>query len=216
MFRIVTLPLLLVTSLAQAEVQLVLDGDVKLHVVNGEAWSGPGIFDERDPIVLADGVTQLVVNVVAELGRSRTDTVIERSEAFVLRFQAEDTTLELGVPEIRSRDELRAFNEKPSWSLRDQQGNAVDFQWAVLEKSGFQLVRDYEKEIDKFNRNSDSAAAIKTRKPLDISYPSPPPSISDGDVAEDQTVVRQMLRYWYSKADKNTKSEMKRWIQSGE
>ncbi len=215
-FRTVTLPLLLTATLAQAELQLVLDGDVTLHVINGEAWSSPGIFDERDPIVLANGVNQIVVNALAELGRKRDDSVIERSEIFVLRFQAEDTTLELSTPEIRSRNELREFNEAPSWLLRDQQGNAVDFQWAVLEKSGFQLVRNYEKEVDTFNRNSHSEAAIKVPRQPDIYYSSSPQTTPDGDVAEDQQVVRQMLRYWYSKADKNTKSEIKRWIQSGE
>lgn len=215
-FRILTLPFLLTATLAQAELQLVLDDDVTLHVVNGEAWSGPGIFDARDPIVLANGVNQIVVNVVAELGRKRDDSVIERSETFVLRFHAEDTTLELTAPEIRSRSELREFNEAPSWLLRDQQGSAVDFQWAVLEKSGFQLVRDYEKEVDKFNRESHSEAAIKAPKQPDISYSYPPQTMPDGDIAEDQQVVRQMLRYWYSRADKNTKSEIKRWIQSGE
>lgn len=215
-FRIITLPLLLTATLAQAELQLVLGDDVTLHVINGEAWSGPGLFDARDPIMLANGVNQIVVNVVAELGRRRDDSVIERSEAFVLRFQEENTTLELSAPEIRSRSELAEFNEAPSWRLRDQQGNAVDFQWAVLEKSGFQLVRDYEKEVDKFNRNSHSEAAVQALKQPDTDYSSSPQTIPASDVAEDQQVVRQMLRYWYSKADKNTKSEMKRWIQSGE
>lgn len=214
--RLFIIPTLLVAVTAQAEVRLQLGEGVNLHAVNGEAWAGPGVLDAMSPITLDDGTNQLVVELRTELGRNRHDSVIESSDSFVLLFRAEDQDLVLSAPDIESRNELEAFNTNPEWQLKDRQGNDISFELAVLEKTGFQLVRDYEDEIAEFNRTGNSEAALMHRPDSRASFSTSPQSMPDGDVTEDQDVVRQMLRYWYLKADENTKSEMKRWIHSGE
>lgn len=214
--RLFIIPTLLVAVTAQAEVHLQLGEGVNLHAINGEAWDGPGVLDAKSPIALDDGTNQLVVELRAELGRNRHDSVIESSDSFVLLFRAEDQDLVLSAPDIESRNELEDFNTNPQWQLKDRQSNDISFELAVLEKTGFQLVRDYEDEIADFNRAGNSEAALMYRPDSRASFSTSPQSMPDGDVTEDQDVVRQMLRYWYLKADENTKSEMKRWIHSGE
>jgi uncharacterized protein YccT (UPF0319 family) len=207
---------LLVISPVHAEVRLELGDGVNLHAIDGKAWSAPGVFDARSPITLEDGTHQLVLELKSELGRNRDDSVIESSDSFVLLFRAEDQDLVLSAPSIGTRNELEEFNDYPEWQLRDRQGNDVSFKIDVLEKTGFQLVRDYEDEIADFNRTGNSEAALMPSPDVRTPLLSSPKSMSAGDVSENQEVVRQMLRYWYLKADENTKSEMKRWINSGE
>jgi uncharacterized protein YccT (UPF0319 family) len=87
-----------------------------------------------------------------------------------------------------------------------------------LEKEGFQVFRDYPKELEAFNRTS-SPAAIRMQLPgladadtdNDTAGHSPK---AGGQGAQDQETVRQMLRYWYVQADKQTRKEWKNWIQS--
>ena len=86
----------------------------------------------------------------------------------------------------------------------------------VLEKEGFQVFRDYPGELEAFNRNS-SPAAIRMQLPglADADTDTAGPSPKAGDQgAPDQETVRQMLRYWYLQADKQTRKEWKNWIQS--
>jgi len=207
---------MLVIAPVHADVSLQLGDGVNLHALNGEAWSGQGVLDSRSPITLENGTHQIVVDLTAELGRSRDDSVIESSDSFVLLFQASDRQLVLSAPGVESRSELEDFNNEPVWQLNDQEGNSVSFRMDVLKKTGFQLVRDYEEEVADFNRDGTSEAALMPHQNNRESFSVSPRSMPASDVAEDQEVVGQMLRYWYLKADDKTKSEMKRWINSGE
>lgn len=216
---LMVIPFALLMSTAQADVRLQLGNGVNLHAIDGEAWEGPGMFESKSPIILENGTHQIVVDVTAELGRNRDDSVIESSDSFVLLFQADNRELMLSVPEIESRSQLEDFNDEPSWNLRDAEGKRIDFKRDVLKKTGFQLVRDYEAELAEFNREGISEAALMSRRDARGSFAPSSPSMSASEVAEGQEgqeVVRQMLRYWYLKADENTKSEMKHWINSGE
>lgn len=215
LFIPVLIAALTIPAHGQAEVILRLGEGVSLHAVNGNAYSDKGFLSGEPGVALDDGVHQIVVDYQAEIGRNRDDSVIERSDAFVILFEAEDKDLVLSAPAVSTQRELDAFNEGADWQMKDKDGNSHEFRLDVLEKEGFQLVRDYERELAEFN-STGSPAALKTKR----SGPEPAglntESIPSGDTASDQQMVRQMLRYWYLKADENTKSEMKRWIRSGE
>lgn len=203
-----------VSSHIQAEVTLRLGEGVRVHAVDGKAYSDQGLFSGNAELSLDDGVHQVVVDYQAEIGRGNDDSVIDHSHAFVILFRAENETLTLSAPAVSTRRELTSFNDNPEWVFHDNTGKHHDFHLDVLNISGFQLVRDYEEEITEFN-NSQSKAALPGVSSAAFKTDDVNESLPPEQSADDQVIVRQMLRYWYLKADEQTKSEMKRWINSG-
>ncbi|WP_223268815.1 YccT family protein [Marinobacter nauticus] len=187
---------------ALAEVQLTLGACVNVQAVqDSEQTAGSG-----QSLTLADGTQQLVVECTTEIGR---EEVLETSDAFVVRFEAADTALALSAPEIESRNQMDAFNQQGNWQLTDRQGREVAFTADVLEKEGFQLVRDYARELAAYNRSGAKAAVaapglITNQDGL----------LLDSHVDPDQEMVSRMLRYWYLKADEQTRKEWDSWVDS--
>ena len=187
---------------ALAEVQLTLGACVNVQAVqDSEQTAGSG-----QSLTLADGTQQLVVECTTEIGR---EEVLETSDAFVVRFEAADTALALSAPEIESRNQMDAFNQQGNWQLTDRQGREVAFTADVLEKEGFQLVRDYARELAAYNRSGAEAAVaapglITNQDGL----------LLDSHVDPDQEMVSRMLRYWYLKADEQTRKEWDSWVDS--
>ena len=187
---------------ALAEVQLTLGACVNVQAVqDSEQTAGSG-----QSLTLADGTQQLVVECTTEIGR---EEVLETSDAFVVRFEAADTALALSAPEIESRNQMDAFNQQGNWQLTDRQGREVAFTADVLEKEGFQLVRDYARELAAYNHSGAEAAVaapglITNQDGL----------LLDSHVDPDQEMVSRMLRYWYLKADEQTRKEWDSWVDS--
>ena len=205
---------LLLSLPASAEVALTLGTCLQAHVVNGEERAaGAG-----DTLSMANGTQQLVVDCTANLGRSDDDTFPETSDVFVLLFKASDTRLELLAPAMQSRRDMQAFNRTKRFRLVTDAGTPVQYQVDVLEKEGFQVFRDYRRELATFNR-TESPAALLTRLPgttatgTNSSTPAPQ---AGGQGHSDQETVRQMLRYWYLQADTETRNEWKNWIESSQ
>jgi uncharacterized protein YccT (UPF0319 family) len=203
---------LLFSAQALAEVTLALGPCVQAHVVNGEEK----MIRSESSLTLTNGTQQLVVDCTAMLGRSNDDAFPETGEAFVLLFEAADTKLTLSAPHIQTRRQMTAFNRQKDFRLTNAAGTSVNYHVDVLEKEGFQVFRDYPGELEAFNRTS-SPAAIRMQLPgladadTDTAGPSPK---AGGQGAQDQGMVRQMLRYWYLQADEQTRKEWKNWIQS--
>ncbi|NVD35998.1 DUF2057 domain-containing protein [Marinobacter lutaoensis] len=204
--------ILLVSAQVNADVRLTLGPCVQTHVVNGDeknAVSG-------ESLTLANGTQQLVVDCEAMLGRSDDDAFPESSETFVLLFDAADAVLTLSAPRLQTRQQMAAFNQQKDFRLVNAEGEALSYQIGVLEKEGFQVFRDYLDELEAFNR---------TPAPAALRMQLPGASAAAGNVtdavphvgeqgAPDQETVRQMLRYWYLQADRETREEWKNWIQS--
>ncbi|EAZ97311.1 DUF2057 domain-containing protein [Marinobacter sp. ELB17] len=199
---------------APAEVTLALGPCVQVHVINGEEK----IVLPESSLTLTNGTQQLVVDCTAMLGRSSDEAFPETGEAFVLLFEAADTKLTLSAPHIQTRQQMKAFNRQRNFGLTSAAGTSLNYYVEVLEKEGFQVFRDFPGELEVFNRTS-SPAAIRAQLPgladadtdIDTAEPSPK---AGGQGAQDQETVRQMLRYWYLEADKQTRKEWKNWIQS--
>ncbi len=187
---------------ALADVELTLGPCVKVQAVQGsEQTAGSG-----ESVTLADGTQQLVVECTAEIGREK---VLETSDAFVVRFEAAETALTLSAPEIESRNQMDRFNPQGNWQLTARQGREVAFTADVLEKEGFQLVRDYARELAAYNRSGSVAAvAVPELKTNQDGL------LLDSHVDPDQEMVSRMLRYWYLKADEQTRKEWDSWVDS--
>lgn len=187
---------------------------IQTHVVDGsEQQSSAG-----QSIELTNGSHQMVVSCRVTLGRSDDDSFPEVSDAFVLQFTAADTELTLSAPTIRSRRQLERLNSEGDFRLVDPSGQTVQTQADVLKKEGFQVFRDYAEELEAFNRSS--APATFGPRPTDLTG-----SAKDGNQSEqqfgaadtpDQEMVRQMLRYWYLKADMKTRNEFRSWMGSSD
>lgn len=197
---------------ASAEVTLTLGDCIQTRVVDTSEKN----VTAGSSLALSNGVHQLVVDCTVALGDWNEDSYLETTDAFVLRFDAENTDLTLTAPTISNSQQLESFNRKGDFRLVAASGEAVKYQADVLKKEGFQVFRDYAREVEVFNRSS-SPAAIRSRNPVFFEAASEAGEgsldVSD-QVTPDQEMVSQMLRYWYLKGDKKTQSEWKNWINS--
>lgn len=197
---------------ASAEVALNLGDCIQTHVVNGIANKAKA----GSTLTLSNGVQQVVVDCTVAIGGSGEDSYFETTDAFVLRFDAQNTELSLTAPRIRNSQQLDGFNSKGNFRLVSASGEAVQYQAEVLKKEGFQVFRDYAREVEVFNRSS-SPAAIRFITPVVAETASDAREgqhDSSDQGTPDQEMVNQMLRYWYLKGDRKTRSEWKNWINS--
>ncbi|MFO8140880.1 MAG: DUF2057 domain-containing protein [Marinobacter sp.] len=211
MKRVSTVTCLLAALLplsAWAEIELSLGPCVSVQAVNGSEQSA----SSGQTLTLANGSRQLVVECTAELGR---DATLETSDAFVLRFAAENTELTLSAPEIRSSRDMASFNRQGNWNLADGEGRPAAFTSDVLEKEGFQLVRDYPRELEAYNRSGAVAAVAARAETVGTELTlNQEGLLLDSQADPDQEMVSRMLRYWYLKADKKTRKEWDSWVDS--
>lgn len=206
--RITHLMIALLPLPALAEVQLMLGACVNVQAVQGSEQTA----SSGQSLTLADGTQQLVVECATEVGR---EEIREISDAFVIRFRAEDAELRLSAPEIDTRNEMASFNQQGNWQLTDGQGRAVAFTTDVLEKEGFQLVRNYPRELAAYNRSGDVAAvAVRAQTAGAELQINPEGLLLDPQADADQEMVSRMLRYWYLKADEQTRKEWDSWVES--
>ncbi len=193
---------------AWAESELKLGACVSVQAVNGSEQSASA----GQSLKLGNGTHQLVVECTAEVGREAT---LETSDAFVLLFTAENSELTLSAPQIGSSREMAAFNDQGNWTLTDGQSRPVAFKSDVLEKEGFQLVRDYPRELEIYNRSGAVAAMTALAGTRDSGLATNQEGLLlDPRTDPDQETVSRMLRYWYLKADEKTRNEWNSWVDS--
>lgn len=199
-----------------ADIELNPANGVGILAINGKPVESGTLFSGAPELKLANGKAQIVAEYTAEIIESADDYVLEKTDTFVLTFEARDTTVSIQAPEISSRYDLKAFNETGNWRLLDTQGNTLPFTFGKLEKEGFQLGRDYEKELKKFNSSGSSAAlnslAIETHSFQNTSQPY----TAADNAHPDQKMVGQMLQFWFEQANEETKNKFKSWIKTSQ
>ncbi len=127
---------------------------------------------------------------------------------------------------------MRAFNRNPEIRLLAADNTPLPFAKDKLIKEGFQLGRDYEQELAEYN-SSNAPAALATL----VSVPNqqaqvqpevntlPPssaasseqikqkqsqaesPAVNQQKTEAEPPMTKEMLRYWYEKADEKTRQE---------
>ena len=209
---------------AMANIQLELEEGIEVLAINGQEIDEAGRQASANPLRLEDGNNQILVAYTTEIRDAGNETVIDTSSAQVLHFEAQDSQLRLMAPEIRSRHEMRAFDEGNRWRLVDGRGERVPYRSAVLEKEGLQFDRDYEAELRRFNRTA-SPAAVPALGRESFAFDSPvaaasvagamPPQAPQGathDGMSDQQMVGKMLKFWYQQASSTTRNDFQRWL----
>ncbi|USH03150.1 DUF2057 domain-containing protein [Grimontia kaedaensis] len=149
----------LVPFTSSAAVFVELDKDVEALVVNGEELPitivGHRSFD------LEDGNNQIVVRV-SKLVQKGSEFEKFKSDPIVVTFNTADKDILLSPSQtITKLNDAKKFDEKPSFSLEDKNGTKISSQQAVLPR-GPGMIRDYEREVAKFNYKQGIAVAPNT------------------------------------------------------
>lgn len=134
------------------------------------------------------------------------------SAAIIISFTATDADYHLSLPTLKSNSQARHFNQSPDVSIEDKQGHQLESQIDTLNKEGIQLGRDYDNEILAYNK-TDGHAAIKALAPINV-VPSITANSTQAEkeailqttpALQDQKSISEMLDFWYSQADEETK-----------
>jgi len=198
---LIVLSLLCPASSAFAMVSLKLPEGVQIVAENGRN------ADVTHKAQLPDGLNQIAVRFEGEFGRSGHDAEILESDVFVVTFEAAEATLAMKPFGIKRASQLKTFNQSPRIHIVDQNGVEVNTAVDKLQKEGFQLLRNYEQELVAFNRSSSPAAVRGSRNLPALS--AMPTMVQPGQQVE---MAEQMLKYWYLRADEETRQRFRGWI----
>lgn len=136
--------------LAFSQVNVTLHKDVEALVVNGEAL--PISVISKSKFELENGTNQLVVRV-SKLVSSGSEFDKFKTDPLVITFDASDTDLTITPSRIiMAERQIKDFKQNPSFSLINSSGSQIESKQEVL-PAGPGLLRDYEKELVKFNEN---------------------------------------------------------------
>ncbi|MCO4757333.1 MAG: DUF2057 domain-containing protein [Oceanospirillaceae bacterium] len=205
------------SSSVVADVQVQFEDGISVLALNGKEVTNESLFSGTDFVKLNDGLNQLVVQYTAELKKSADDFELETTDSFVLLFDVKNIALVLKAPLIRNEDDVDTFNRRGDWRLLDVRGVAQVVKVSSLKKDGFQLSRDYERELEEFNL-TDAAAALPYERVEGLVAESPLPAVKSqaGNNKQSQSselnMPEKMLRYWYNQADSETRKRFKQWI----
>ncbi|SKA48329.1 YccT family protein [Enterovibrio nigricans] len=156
---------------AHAAVDVKLSTDVEAIVVNGEEL--PLSVMSKTRFSLPNGVNQIVVRVskLVQTGGSEWDKF--KSDPLVLTFNVSDTSLEIRpTKKIAAEREIGDFKKNPSFVLLASNGKEIQANHMLLPK-GKGLLRDYQDDIDAFNR----AHGIEFKKAEDVEVVTKPLAI---------------------------------------
>lgn len=210
------------TTPAIAQVSLTLPKTAEVFVVNGV------VTEDQHELILEDGNNQIVFKYNTSFrlqGQQKRFT----SEAVILTFNSQDAKLELSLPRLRAESDADNFNKHPEMTLIDEAGAEIQYKSDLLLKEGIQLGRDYDIEIADYNTSSAPAALPNLVKESsntpsvlpatalaasEKSVPTTNTSIATQktSVEKEQINVGQMLDFWYSQADEETRKAFKQRI----
>jgi len=211
----------LAAPFAYADVKIGFEDGVSVLAYNGKEVRSNSFLEGTEFLKVENGLHQLLVQYTAEIKSSADDHELETTDTFVLLFEANDAQLMLGAPELKSVSAVEEFNKSGQWHLKQSDGKSVAVKSSVLKKEGFQLSRDYERELRDFNATGANAAlpympkpvvSADMSKPVAASYSSNTVQSKSQSEAPQVNMPEQMLKFWYNQADQETRERFKKWI----
>lgn len=184
---------------------IALGEGVNLIAVNGKEVNTEKLFNGKTQYELPNGLNQILVNYTAEVAEG-SDLVIEHSKVFVLLFESKNDNLSLSAPKIKRAKELKEFEKNKIWLFKSSSKKDIKYKANIIEKNGFQLSRDFEKELERFNK-SNSPAALPKNKII-----NPDNNNTTISVIGKENMTMNMLIYWYNQADRSTRKNFKELI----
>lgn len=204
--------LLISASCASADNILNLGEGVNLIASNGKEVNTDSFFNNSTTYNLPNGVNQILVNYTAEIKKG-SEYEIEHTNAFVLLFESNDAELTISAPIIKKLSDISSFEKSKSWTLVSKSGNRLAFKAAIIEKKGFQLSRDYERELEEFNQTGSIAALPKAPLFSTSQLNSKKHATDNNNNSKAQeNMPAKMLIFWYNQADLETRNSFKKLI----
>ena len=148
---------LLMSWSALAQVTILTDNRIELLAVNTEI--NP-VLEKGENLKINNGLNQILVRVTAMVdGNGGKSKFV--SSPIVLKFDANDQTLELKTPfPIRDQQAVRKFEKNPTLSITSK-GAEFDVTKDVIIDNEFSFFKDYDKLLEKYNL-TDAIAAINS------------------------------------------------------
>lgn len=198
------------SNISYADNILLLEEGVNLIAVNGSEVNSDKLFNGSNNYKLLNGSNQILVNYTAEVKKGG-DFEIEQSKAFVLLFESNNSQITLAAPTIERIKDLEKFEQNKNWILKNSAGNSIPYKVNIIEKGGFQLSRDFEEELEKFNQSNATASLPKSQIILPNNTNNKP---TKNNVIKKENMAMEMLIYWYNQADLNTRKSFKELIKN--
>jgi hypothetical protein len=186
---------------AAATVTLDVPDTIDLLVVNGgKPNTSGGFFASSKKVEMEDGQQQIVFRYHPYFTQGN-DRVGVESDVVIAKFNAAEQSISFDMPEFRNAADAERSIKSMEWTLRDQQGTAIEMKQDRLIKEGMQIGRDYKQETLEYNMTG-GPAAITTQ------YVKP--TSANGSTSD--TTAEEMLHFWYGKADAQTKARFKQYV----
>ncbi|RNE71783.1 DUF2057 domain-containing protein [Vibrio cholerae] len=141
---------------AYADVMVSIDRNLQILAVNGVE---PDLsFGHTAQLKLPNGTNQLLMRVEKVIQYSGNQNKY-KSPAMVVKFNQENSQV-LVKPASIVKDETtaKAFDKNPAVVLTNLANQPVEFEQDVLVTQGFSLIRNYEKELYRYNSQAKEAS----------------------------------------------------------
>jgi uncharacterized protein YccT (UPF0319 family) len=199
-----------------ADTQLNINEGITLLAVNGKTINTNSLFSGTSSINIKDGINQILVTYTAELNTGN-ETELESTQPNVILFKAKDADITLQAPKTKNLRGFREFETKLNWSLTNKEKQRIPFKAFTLKKSGFQLSRDYERELEDFNASNSTAALPKqiilSHQAFNKTFNTE--TITTAKTTEtNKNMAMDMLVYWYDHANTKTRNSFKELIEN--
>ncbi|MDE1328011.1 YccT family protein [Vibrio aestuarianus] len=151
-------------SLQAFAASIQLQAEIVPQVLNGKAVQESD-FIQPQQLELKEGTNQLVVTIgqlVFQDGKRRKFD----SQPMILEFSTgNDELLTLNYPNLRTIEDAKSFEKKPTFSFANQNKQKKEYSLLVMNKNGLQGFRDYEQEVADFNdKNKESTVVTDSEK----------------------------------------------------
>lgn len=199
--------IIFLSSSVRAEVVLSVVPGITLLAINGSEIDSGSFFENKSTIILPDGKNQILVQYSSEIKKSG-NLEIEITDPHVLVFSVNDNDILLSVPDIKRFSEFRKFNAGKLWLLKDSSDHSVEYLSKPLLKEGFQINRDYERELQDLNN---AGGDLSINKSMSLSLLSSRINQSNNN-SNSINLPEVLLKYWYLNADTETRHRFKSWV----
>ncbi|MBC7002020.1 DUF2057 domain-containing protein [Photobacterium sp. BZF1] len=171
LYKFIAVGLMFGAVSVNAQTTLSLQSEIQPLILNSADAEDAMVESGHNRLLVEEGTNQLLFRVgqlVSEDAKHRK----YNSPAFIIRFEAADTPLELSYPKMRTIAEAKAFEKSPSFSLINEGNRPVDFTIDTLRAGGLQNLRDYQNELAAYNKRADAIAAVTPTSTSTIKHSS--------------------------------------------
>ncbi|HEM6741411.1 TPA: DUF2057 family protein [Citrobacter farmeri] len=210
----VTLMIALCLPVTVFATTLRLSTDIDLLVLDGKKVSS-SLLRGADSIELDNGPHQLVFRVEKTIRLSSHEERLYISPPLVVSFDTQRVgQVNFHLPRLESDREANHFDTAPRLELLDGDAMPIPVQLDILAITSKSKTVDFEAETERYNKSAKRASLpqFATMMADDSTLLS---GVSELDTIppQSQTLTEQRLKYWFRKADPQTRNSFLQWAE---